>query len=250
MELMYSTFGERKTTGSALRVYLLGSVEFEATLSLQHLLAYQAGGERDSAALVLCEHPPIITVGRDGSPADLRCDLDELRTRHWPVRWVNRGGGSLLHLPGQLAVYPIVPLDWHCLGLTAYLDRLHRVLVAVLDDFGVAARTRVGQAGVWVGDRLIAGVGVAVRDWVAYFGAFLNINPDLRPFRMVRAGPHEREPMTSLVRERRGPLRPSLVRQRLLEHFTTLFPFERTALFSSHPNLEHRPARATHLTWS
>ena len=250
MELMHSTIGGRRTTGSALRVYLLGSIEFEATLRLQHLLAYQVGGERDSAALVLCEHPPIITVGREGSPADLRCDLEELRTRRWPVRWVNRGGGSLLHLPGQLAIYPIVPLDWHGLGLAAYLDQLHRVLVAVLDDFSVPARTRLGQPGVWAGDRLIAGIGVAVRDWVAYFGAFLNINPDLRPFRMVRTEPHEREPMTSLERERRGPLRPSMVRQRLLEHFTSAFPFERTALFSSHPSLERRPTWAGHLTLS
>jgi lipoyl(octanoyl) transferase len=247
MHLDHATWDEMTPTGSVLRVYLLGQVEFESALALQRVLAYEAAGERSSASLMLCEHPPIITVGRDGSPADIRCDLDELRARRWPLRWVNRGGGSLLHLPGQLAVYPIVPLDWRGLGLSTYVERLQRVLIGVLDDFGTRGVMRPGQPGVWVGQRLIAGVGVAVRDWVAYFGAVLNIDPDLFPFRILRSIPGDREPMTSLARERRGPLRPSLVRERLLEHFTAVFPFERTALFTSHHSLERRPARREYL---
>jgi lipoyl(octanoyl) transferase len=239
-----ATLERRKLEGSALRIYLLGMVDFEAALLLQRTLAFETAGQRDSAALVLCEHPPILTVGRDGSPADIRCDIDELRMRGWPVRWVNRGGGTLLHLPGQLAIYPILPLDWRQLGLTDYLARLQRILVAVLDDFSVSAVAQPGQPGVWVGRRLVAGVGVAVRDWVAYYGAYLNINADLIPFRIVRSGPGEQEPMTSLVRERRAPLRSALVRERLLEHFIAAFPFTRTAVFSYHPCLGSQPARA------
>jgi lipoyl(octanoyl) transferase len=231
-----------------LRVYLLGSIDFEAALILQRTLAFEVAGQRDSASLVLCEHPPILTVGRDGSPADIRCDFRELRARDWAVRWVNRGGGSLLHLPGQLAIYPVLPLDRRHLGLADFLERLQRVLVAVLDDFSVTAVTRRGQPGVWAGQRPIAGVGVAVRDWVTYYGAYLNINPDLLPFRIVRTSPNEREPMTSLVRERRAPVRPALVRERLLDHFTAAFPIARTALFTDHPCLGNRPARTGRLS--
>ncbi|HTU23301.1 MAG TPA: lipoyl(octanoyl) transferase LipB [Gemmataceae bacterium] len=248
MHLDHAALKRTTPAGSALRVYLLGVVELEAALTLQRTLAFEAAGQRDSAALVLCEHAPIITVGRDGSPADIRCDFDELRMRRWPLRWVNRGGGTLLHLPGQMAIYPILPLDWHGLGLADYLERLQRVLVAVLEDFTVQAVTRHDQPGIWVGQRLIAGVGVAVSDWVAYYGAYLNINPDLLPFRIVRSGAKEHQPMTSLVRERRGPVRTALVRERLLDHFLAAFPFERTALFSHHPCLGRRPARAGHLT--
>jgi lipoate-protein ligase B len=88
-----------------------------------------------------------------------------------------------------------------------------------------------------VGHRLIAGVGVAVRDWVAYFGVALNVHPDLAPFRALRNGGRDDGPMTSLERERHGPLRPALVRERLLEHFTAAFGCERTALFFGHPLL-------------
>ena len=116
------------------------------------------------------------------------------------------------------------------------------MLVAVLDDFGVSGETRPGRAGVWVGDRPIAAVGVAVRGWVSYFGATLNINPDLTACRQVRTGATEDGPTTSLARERHGPLRPSLVRERLLEHFASQFGFARTSLFFSHPTLARKPA--------
>jgi len=227
------------TPGLALHAYLLGLVDFEAGLRLQRQLVYHASGGEDQPALVLCEHPPLITVGRQGSHAHILCDPDELEARRWPVRWVNRGGGCLLHLPGQLAVYPILPLQRLGLGLSDYLDRLHRVLVAVLDDFSVRATTRPDCAGVWVGDRLVAGVGVAVRDWVTWYGAVLNVSPDLLPFRLIRSGAPGEGPMTSLARERHGAPRMALVRQRLVEHFAEQFGFERTSVFFGHPSLTH-----------
>src|SRR5205809_360592 len=101
----------------ALQVYLLGAVDFEAALAWQRRLAFNVAGDRASACLVLCEHPPIITVGRQGSRGHLRFDQEELQLRGWRVRWVNRGGGCLLHVPGQLAVYPILALDQLGLGL-------------------------------------------------------------------------------------------------------------------------------------
>jgi lipoate-protein ligase B len=98
-------------------------------------------------------------------------------------------------------------------------------------------RVRLSERGLWIGNRPIAALGAAVRDWVTYYGGWLNVNPDLELFRQVRCGRRGDGPMTSLERERRGPLRPSLVRERLLEHFTARFGFARTALFFDHPSL-------------
>jgi lipoyl(octanoyl) transferase len=226
-----------------LQVYLLGSVGYEAALSLQRRLVYQVAGDRSTAALIVCEHPPLITVGRQGSRTHFRCDPEEFRARRWQIRWVNRGGGCLLHLPGQLALYPILPLDNLGLGVQGYLDRLHQVIHSLLSEFDICGESRAGQAGVWVGSRPIAAVGVAVRDWVTYHGMFFNLNPDLVPFRLVRWGGSHSEPMTSLERERHGRLRPALVREQLLEHFAARFPFGRISLFSDHPSLSRRPSR-------
>jgi len=229
----------------ALQAYLLGPVEFGAALDLQRLLAYQVAGDRGQAAVILCEHPPLITIGRQGSQTHVQLEPEELQVRGWRVRWVNRGGGTLLHLPGQMAIYPILPLDRLGLGINQYLVRLESVLSAVLDDFTVRPDTANGSSGVRVGGRLIADCGVAVRDWVTYFGAVLNVNPDLELFRRVRCGVPADGPMTSIERERRGPLRAALVRERFLEHFAAHFQFDRTSLFFHHPSLPRKaPANA------
>lgn len=230
----------------SLQAYLLGSVDFEAAVALQKRLVYEVSGERDRAALVLCEHPPLITVGRAGSRAHILLEPEELAARGWRVRWVNRGGGALLHLPGQVAVYPVVALDRLGLGLDDYLARLTDVLRDTLADFTVRAEPRGDRPGLWVGGRPIVLVGAAVTGWVAYHGAVLNVHPDLELLRKVRTGPDE-EPMTSLERERRGPLRPALVRERLVAHFARRFGFERVSALFQHPALAPREGRDVHV---
>jgi lipoyl(octanoyl) transferase len=231
-------------SGAVLQAYLLGTVEFEAALALQRQLVYHVTGDRDRAALVLCEHPPAITVGRQGSRAHILYEPEELQSLRWHVRWVNRGGGCLLHLPGQLAIYPILPLDRLGLGLQAYLARLGQVIIDVLADFSVPATATADGAAVFVGERPVAHLGVAVRDWVAYYGAAFNVYPDLQPLRRVLTAPNA-PPMTSLERERRGPLRAALVRERFLEHFAARFGFERLSLFFHHPALGARAGSGT-----
>jgi len=222
--------------GLPLHAYLLGQVDYEEGLRLQRLLVEEVRRRRDHAALVVCEHPPYISVGRHGSHAHILINDEALEHRRWRVRWVNRGGGCFLHVPGQLAISPILPLDRLDLGIQAFLDRLHQALVAVLDDFTVLATTRPGRAGVWVGGRMIAGVGVAVRDWVSWHGAVLNVCPDLQPFRHVRPGAGE-EPMTSLSRERHGTPRVAHVRQSIVEHIRERFGLASPSIFFGHPEV-------------
>jgi lipoyl(octanoyl) transferase len=222
-----------------LDVYLLGRVDFEALLSLQRRLVYEVSGRRDRAALLLCEHEPLISVGRQGSRAQIHFDPNELRVKGWPIRWVNRGGGCLFHAPGQLAVYPILPLDRLGLDLPDYLERLRLVMLDVAADTGVK-HANADAEGIAVGDRFIAQVGVAVRDWVSYFGAVLNVNPDLDPFRRVNCG-GTIEPMTSLERERRLAVNPTLVQQRVVERFMERFHLPRVTVHHEHPALPTPP---------
>jgi lipoyl(octanoyl) transferase len=228
------------TLDAVLQVYLLGSVDFESALRLQRHLAYEIAGARLRAALILCEHPPLITIGRQGSRAHIAYEPEELKARRWAVRWVNRGGGCFLHLPGQLTIYPILPLDRLKLGLQQYLSRLQDVLIALLDDFSIRAEPDPNQTAVCVQGRRIADLGVAVCDWVAYYGVVLNINADLEFLRRIGSGRGVDRQVTSIVRERHGPLQPALVRQRLLEHFATHFHFAQTSLFFEHSTLRRK----------
>ena len=224
-----------RSADPCLEAYLLGSVSFADALRLQRLLSFHVSGDRDRAALILCEHPPLITVGRQGSRTNIQVDPEELRLRGWRVRWVNRGGGTWLHLPGQLAIYPVLALDRLGLDIPTYLDQLRKVLASVLGEFFLRG-VRAEGAGLLASGRLIADCGVAVRDWVTYYGAVLNVNPDLVPFRRVRCGVPTSD-VTSIERERRGPLRSALVRERFVEFFASHFGFTRTSLFFHHPAL-------------
>ena len=228
---MSADFQSDQAQESTLQVYLLGCLDFETFLALQRRLHYEITGDRRRAALILCEHPPIITVGRQGSRSHIRLETDDLRQRRWPIRWVQRRGGCVLHLPGQLAVCPILPLDRLCCGVPAYVQTLGATLADVMGDFSIRAPVRASDEGIWVGERMLAALGVSVRDWVSGFGAYVNLHPALDAYRCVGVA------MTSLQRERRGPVRPSLVRERLIEHFQHRFGFGKVALFSDHPML-------------
>lgn len=223
--------------GPALSAYFLGMLGFDDLLQFQRRLHFDLTGQDSQAALILCEHPPLITVGRQGSARHIHMDHGELLYRGWPVRWVQRGGGCWLHLPGQLAVYFLFPLELAGMSVSDFQCRLNDALCRTLMDFNLRAQSLPDHTGVIVGPRLVAALGVAVRDGMTTFGACLNINPNLDAYRLVRSHPLPEQPMTSLERERRGPLRPTLVRQRLLEHVAAGFPFSRVALFTDHPAL-------------
>ncbi len=227
--------------GRALHAYLLGRLDFDALLSLQRRLVYDVGGDRDAGAVVVCDHPPGITVGREGSRAHVRPEPEELTARGWPVRWVARGGGVLLHLPGQVACYPVIPLDRLNLTPAAYLAELQSIVVNLLAGYDLRAEPDPDVPGVRVHGRRVAHVGVAVRGGVSSFGLVLNVDPDLEPFRAVHCD-GDPVPMTSVQRETPARVRIAAVRQRLVEAVAARFGFARVSLFHTHPGLAPRPA--------
>ena len=227
--------GEAVTCERVLQVYLLGLTDFYSAMRLQQRWVFDARDD-NCARLLLCEHPPMITVGRHGSHAHFRLEEDDQKFQPTPVVWVNRGAGCWLQTPGQLAIYPVFPLQ--CMGLTLgdYYSGLRRCLKETLREFGLNGKTVPGSSELWLNGRPIASIGVAVRDWVTYYGAVLNVNPLLAEFRDVRTG-KDHAAMTSLQRECRRPVRAALVRELIVEKIVAQFGFERTALFSEHPQL-------------
>jgi lipoyl(octanoyl) transferase len=233
---------ESPAPGRALHAYLLGTLEFDAFLALQRRLVYDTSGDPTSGALILCDHPPGITIGREGSRAHVRPGPEDLHARGWPVRWVSRGGGTMLHLSGQVACYPILPLD--ALGLTVarYLAELQEAVVDLLRDYQLVGTPDADRPGVRVNGRRVAHVGVAVRDNITCYGVVLNADPDLEPFREVRCD-GDSVPMTSLQREAAGRIRVSGVRQRLVELIAGRFGFDRVSVFHTHPGALPQPTR-------
>jgi lipoyl(octanoyl) transferase len=223
---------------------MLGLVDFDEAQQLQRRLVYDLG-ERGGASLVLCEHPPTISVGRSGSRVHIVPDDDGLRSLGIEVRWVNRGGGCVLHLPGQLAAYLALPLEPLGFDLSRYLDGLHAAILGVLGEFELRGTTRPEMAGVFLGQARVASVGVAVNRWIAYHGLTLNVGAFLEPFDLIdEPGPGPfRLRQTSMESRRQRPTPMPKVRESLIRQLEMVFRFERHHIYTRHP-LIRRKVRA------
>jgi lipoyl(octanoyl) transferase len=221
---------------------LLGQVPFPDFLALQERLVYEAGGHQESHIVVLlCEHPDLITIGRAGSRGHIRLSDAQLRRERLGLRWVGRGGGSVLHTPGQLAVYPIAPLQALGWSVGEYLGRLQQGIVAALAELQVHGQTRPDRFGVGGRSGLLAGFGVAVRRWVTAHGVFLNVNPAMRRFAYIDTVPGtnlsagEKTTMGCLSAERQGAVRMSSVRSAVIAALAAAFGSEQYHLHTGHP---------------
>ena len=118
-------------TSAALEVYLLGTVDFDAAMALQERLIDEIATRSDRlGTLIICEHPPIVTIGREGRITDLPLDTRDFTSRMMEVRRVNRSGGTLVHTPGQVVAYPILPVDRLGCSVAEFRKRLQDATVA------------------------------------------------------------------------------------------------------------------------
>jgi lipoate-protein ligase B len=161
----------------------------------QELVAARQRGEIVDT-LVLVEHPEVITLGRRQSS-----QANVVAAGDIPVFEIERGGDVTYHGPGQLVGYPILKLDGDERDLLVYLRNLEEALIGVCADVGVEARRNPGWTGVWIGERKVASLGIAVRKWVTMHGFALNVATDLSRFAAINPCGLDAAVMTSLSRE-------------------------------------------------
>lgn len=190
---------------------------YEAVYQRQkNLLTKRISGDIPDT-LLLGEHAPVITLGR-GTHAD-----NILNPREIPVVEIERGGDVTFHGPGQLVGYPILALVEGERDLHRYLRNLEAVLMRVLVDYGLEGRRNPGWTGVWVGERKVASIGVAVKKWVTFHGFALNVTTDLDAFNTMNPCGLPSAVMTSLAREVGADVSVEQVRSRVLTHFAAVF---------------------------
>jgi lipoyl(octanoyl) transferase len=224
-----------------MQIFFLDRIDFDTAFQLQQrLIAEVAQREDGQIQLLLCEHPPIITIGRGGSPGEVATQSGALRSREIEVRWVNRGGGCLLHCPGQLAIYPIIPLR-QCHWLVGeFLERFHVGLLNTLGELNVHGRILPNRHGIWGRTGQLVGIGAAVRHWTTYLGAYLNVCPPLGLFRLVESDPIDHSSMSSLAAERCGPAKMTSVRAALVQNLPAALGCDQYALHTGHPLLRRK----------
>lgn len=233
-----------------LSVHLLGRVDWPSAKALQDRLAFDLSGRADRHGfLLLCEHPPGVTVGREGSRADFRCDEADLRSRAMRTDWVARGGGVIVHSPGQLCAYPVVPVGGeHALTPALLRDVLVTSASAVCDDLRIVNEVTPDGAAVAARTGVVAEVGCGVRSGYGRWGLFLSVAPASEFPRMAvrpggAAGGGAR---SSLAAARHEPVSMPAVRSSLIRRLSEGLGYATVHTFTGHPLLR----RATQRTYA
>jgi len=214
-----------------LNLLQLGLVPYGEGLELQQRLVDARYEDRIGNTLVLLEHPPVLTLGRNASRANILASDELLAYRGVEVQEINRGGDVTYHGPGQLVGYPIFDLRSFTprLGAVEYVRLMEEGLIRACGDFGVQTTRIPGRTGVWtvaggsIREKKIAAIGVHIARGITSHGFSFNVNPDLRDFDLiVPCGIADRE-VTSLEREADPPLAMEAVCNAVARQFGHVF---------------------------
>jgi len=160
----------------------LGIIDWHAALQAQ--LTYARRAQQGERFLLLAEHPPVLTLGRNADPHNIKITPVVAAQRGIALHHCERGGDVTAHLPGQIVLYPILRLV-NPRGVRAYIKVLEQTVIAVLQRSGITARARQGLPGVWVGSEKIAFIGIRIKNRVTQHGLALNVNNDLELFKLI-----------------------------------------------------------------
>lgn len=176
-----------------LNLIHLGRIDYAAALDLQRQLVEARHTQRIGNTLLLLEHPPVLTLGRNSSRSNILASDELLAQRGVQIHEINRGGDVTYHGPGQLVGYPILDLRSFTprLGAVEYVRHLEEALIRACGDFGIPAQRIAGRTGVWtlpggsIPEKKNAAIGVHISRGIASHGFALNVTTDLRDFDLI-----------------------------------------------------------------
>jgi lipoic acid synthetase len=211
-----------------LRTRWLGRLPYAEAWDLQR--AFHEGKTRGRTRddyLLLLEHPPVYTIGRNGNATNLLVGMDGAERAGAEVFHVDRGGDITFHGPGQLVGYPIVELD-DPKQIVPYVRKVEEVIIRTLADFGVDGWREEGLTGVWTDEGKVAAIGVRVSRRVTMHGFALNLHPDMTYFGMMNPCGISDRPVTDLstLAGRKVTLEEAV--DALVPHFEAVFGYTET----------------------
>ncbi len=201
---------------NAISVVQLGRVDYASATRLQQTLVELRKQGRITDTLLLLEHPPVITLGRNATRKNVIASEQQMQHAGVEIFECDLGGDVTYHGPGQLVGYPIFDLRDRPkrMGAVDYVRHLEEALIRTCADFGVAAKRIKGLTGVWTEDSprrhgdtennkeaKIAAIGVHISRGVTSHGFALNVTTDLDHFKLIVPCGIADKPVTSLHRE-------------------------------------------------
>lgn len=228
-----------------IRVENFGVLSYADALALQHRLVEERKAGQGADTLLLLEHPPVLTLGRNAAESHILAAPEFLDELGIEVHRVERGGDVTYHGPGQLVGYPILDLHNFRMDVGWYVRSLEEVLIKTLNSYGLDAH-RAGLdasgrrdpklVGVWIDnpnddpaerelhpEAKIGQIGARIASWITYHGFALNVDPNMAHFQLIVPCGIPDKPVTSLSRALHRPVAMEDVRTRVMRAFETVF---------------------------
>jgi lipoate-protein ligase B len=177
----------------------LGTMPYRDALDVQRQTHARVVDGDLPGALLLVEHPPVITIGRRGKREHILADDARLAQLGIDLVETDRGGDVTYHGPGQVVLYPIVRLADRGIGIGSYMRLLEQVVIDVVAAYGVAAERDHCATGVWIGGAKLCAMGVRVRRGITMHGLAVNVATDMTHFDAIVPCGLAGRPVTSLA---------------------------------------------------
>jgi len=204
-----------------------GLIPYGPAYELQRQIVAARKARAIPDVLLLCEHPHVITLGRNGSRENLRVSDELLRARNVEFHTSDRGGDITYHGPGQIVGYPILDLAEHRRDIGWYVGQLEEIMIRATADYGLAAKHVCGQHGAWLdlpqGEVKLGALGVHLSRWVTSHGFAYNVSTDLSFFDLIVPCGIAGKGVTSLERALGRHVEMDQARERIVAHFASVF---------------------------
>ena len=203
----------------------LGRMKYSKALEVQKQTVQMVYDGEINSTLFLVEHPPVLTLGRRAERKNILVSDEILNKEGVELHSIERGGDVTYHGPGQLVGYPILRLEDFGRDLHNYVHMIEEIFERMLmEEYGIKTRADKGKyTGVYIGDRKITAIGIAVRKWISYHGFAFNVNTNLKHFDwIIPCGLADRS-VTSLSNELSEKVDFEYVKNLTLKYFSRVF---------------------------
>ncbi len=209
-----------------------GLKPYQEVLALQEALfnkniAAKEKGEPTHNYLILCEHPPVFTLGKSGKRSNILVSDADMHAEFYHI---NRGGDVTFHGPGQLVAYPILDVESLHMGLAEYIMNIEETIIRSLIPYQLTGERIDGAAGIWLRndtgtphDRKIGAIGIKASRQITMHGLAVNINTDLSYFDKIVPCGLEGKGVTSLSKELQRTVTIEDYKPHFIESFMEVF---------------------------
>ncbi len=184
-----------------LHIKDLGTIPYREALTLQHEMRSQREKGEIEDTVLLCEHPPVFTLGKQECDSDFLSLRERIEEAGIDIVSVERGGRITYHGPGQLVVYYIVDVQNISTGVKIFVNQIEEICIQTLRRFNLAPSRKEKYPGIWIEDRKIAAIGLHVSKGISMHGMALNVDPNMEHYHHIIPCGIREYGVTSIVKE-------------------------------------------------